>query len=114
MSSAAIRDRLAVSIEKEFYFESLFILASLLEGLTKKYNKASTGSNERISFDDSIEFIFGKNLISAEIYTRLTTWRNDRNTIVHDLVTRTIDEQRLQAIITEGKELLEVLDEVLK
>ena len=57
--------KLEHSIKNEFYFESLFILASVIENRTKNIMKEMNNSKKksRISFEDSIEFLFKQKVI---------------------------------------------------
>jgi hypothetical protein len=87
--------KLEHSIKNEFYFESLFILASVIENRTKNIMKKTNNSKSRISFEDSIEFLFEKNIISKSLYHKLHNWREKRNNLVHNLVLKTIDEEKL-------------------
>jgi len=102
--------KLENSIENEFYFESLFILASVIENHTKNIMKKMT-EKPRISFEDSIEFLFEEKLISKKLYHKLHNWKENRNNLVHNLILETIDEENLYCIVLEGKETLNILKE---
>jgi hypothetical protein len=108
MDTNLMNERLFQSIEKEFYFESLFILSSLIESFCKI--QAKEFESGRISFEDSINIIQRHNIINSNSSNRLHKWRENRNTIVHDLITKSTDESLLKFIIDEGRELLAILE----
>ena len=104
--------RLEKSIEKEFYFESLFILSSLVENQTKKQAKNQIKTQQgRLSFEESINIIYSNKIINEETSNRLHEWRETRNDIVHHLITDSTHESHLFSVIKEGKDLLKILEE---
>ena len=108
----SIQTRLNKSIEEKFYFEALFILASLIENAIKQI--VETKKKERLSFETAINKANNKKLISDDLSKSLHNWREERNLFVHNLISKDIAENSLENIVIDGKNILKNIEEELK
>ena len=106
-----IQKRLNKSIKEKFYFEALFILASLIENSIKKI--IETKKKERLSFEIAIDKANKEKLISDNLSQLLHNWREERNLFVHNLISKDIDEDSLENIVTDGVNILKNIEEEL-
>jgi len=107
-----IHKKLNKSIEKEFYFEALFILASLIENMIKQ--KILIEIKERLTFETAIDKAYNEKLISENLYDLLHNWREERNSFVHNLISKNIEEDSLKDFIFDGKNILNKIEESIK
>lgn len=97
--------KLENSIEKNFYYEALFLLSSIIENETKKVYKKEN-NNARVTFEESINYLYQNNLINQDLHNNLHKWREKRNILVHSLISSKIDEKKLISIVKNGKEFM--------
>ncbi|MBQ2830783.1 MAG: hypothetical protein IJF15_07205 [Oscillospiraceae bacterium] len=127
------------SITNGFYIEATVILHSMIENYTYKllhilnipykasdrlfqcmaYLKKHIDENdihadlEHIS-NEAVAAYFSKHLFASGLAGAISTWRKERNLIIHDVAIEELSKERFLLLAAEGKRLFEVYEEILK
>jgi hypothetical protein len=103
-------------IKRKAWFEGVILAATLLESLSstrlKVYleGKVDPDRVDRLSFEQTIMFLFGSGIISQPTYSKMMEIREERNKLVHKVRSQyKLDPQKAERLIQRAIECFEAL-----
>ena len=117
--------RLKTALKNEFYLESIFIEYSILEERTEAIliycnSFPKPGTNGKVNIGKKISKIdnlantnhsfFLDRYFDSEFMNKLRDWKDKRNPLIHELLTRENHTTELKELAEEGYELMKKLE----
>ncbi len=119
-----LSERLKLAIEKEFYYEAIFIEFAIIEDrvlsmlkyagvdyLNKKGQPIKLAERlKRIEQHSAFQDDYTKKHITSDLINDIYTWKDRRNVLIHDLVNNEYDNEEIKELALQGVELVKVLN----
>ena len=120
-----LMSRLKRAVEGEFYYEAIFIEYAILEDraesllkhaklpLYDEFDKPLNLNSKLNSIKHSSKFNmddYVKKHITKDLISKVHTWKNRRNTLIHDLVESNYYDEQIMAIALEGYDIVKLLN----
>lgn len=119
-----LMSKLKISIQEEFYYETIFIVFAILEDRTESLLKHANVNilkedNQKLSLSEKLEKIkhhdifhseYVQKHLTKELIQKIYDWKNKRNLLMHELINLQYHNDEIEELAFDGYELVKVLN----
>lgn len=116
--------KLKSSVEEKFYYESIFIIYSILEDRTESLLKHAhidilKNNNQKLSLSEKLDKIrncepfkdeYIRKHLTNEMINQIYEWKNKRNLLIHNLINLEYCNYEIEELAKEGYEIIKILN----